>query len=652
MRRSAQLLASLVALLLAGCGGAIPDGPTPPGLDPVERQALLVWAISDPALSLSEPAAQSAVIEFAPNGLLAAGPAAPWLPADPTLENPLAAQVLDWGASVTSNFGVPLSLGVEVPLMPEGVTEACFDPIDPAGDPSIAAMRDGLIALLEARPEIAYVMPDPTRDTAFWDVSCTCTPCDSVDAAGMANRHRALWSAATQEIAARQRDVWWWHHAPDSVDQGAPEGGEDLPRRSLDLLLDDAIPVQTALRADSLRGAGGVWSPVDPILAESADRLVAGTVDASGGRYGPTDALLLSPLDLYNQIREERSRGLSAWFVQIDGGGRSALDELNQHDLSVIERAFRDPSADPSDVLKLRLMEHYGMEEPDGFQLGRALQETGHALALATHPLGIPVLDLRAGVPATLPLRYGDPGAFDPAWVDRVGRLAQPGLQEIVDVNQWVSEAALTTSVALNALNTASEFLTSGEEAVLRRRLKVLDFAVRAWGLAVAADVAVRALDQDDADPRIAEWLSDDVVSLGFLADEIDDALVLGSIGSWFPASPTNLRALANQVRSIAGEAVALRRDFPVIYRARHSFEDGRINYYWTVDPPGVGWVERGTSWPVYDELSDRGEDLATWWHAWTTGVPADTKVTWRACTETPDDLVVCGSDRVIWTPL
>ena len=335
----------------------------------------------------------------------------------------------------------------------------------------------------------------------------------------------------------------------------------------------------------------------------------------------------------------------------MDGGGRTALGALEELDLILIERAFRDSSASAQDVMLTAASERLGLTEEDARPLVRALRETGHTLALATHPLGLPILGLAEGTPAALPLSYGDPSAFDPAWSDRVEAMAEPGFAEIVQVNQWATEAALGASVALTELNAAQELLSPADEALLRRRLKVLDYAARAWGRLALADVTLRAQEALD-DARVAGWLSDDAEALEGIADEVEAAQESGAIVSAFPVIPANLRAVATQVRLASGQASAVPRDFPVIYRQRHDFVDGRVNYYWTVNPPGVGWVERGEAHPTYDETSDRGEADATWWHAWNSGVPADTKVTWRACTETSTGLVVCSSDRVLWTPL
>ncbi|MCO4772203.1 MAG: hypothetical protein KDA24_19370 [Deltaproteobacteria bacterium] len=638
-----------LTLTLGACEPATPQGPTPPVLDPIEREALLVWRVTDATRSLG-PAASAAVAEMRPNGILAGGSAGAWLSGDG--DNPALAQVLTWALDAQDATGVPLTLGVETPMLPGEVAQACFDPSDPTADPALAAIQTGMISLLEAWPEIASVMPDPTLDSRYWEVECTCTPCDSTDAAGMSSRARVLWSTALEEIAVRQRDAWWWHHAPDTIDEGAPETTPALPRQSLDLLLADAIGPQVPLRAAAGRGGAGPWAPVDPVLASSSERRVAGSLDVAAAAYGPTDALLLSPLDVYAQMREERSRGVTAWFAEVDGGGRTAVGTLEQLDLKLVERAFRSPSSAPAEVFAEAVAERLALDEEDARFMGRALSETGHALDLATHPTGVPIAGYGGPIPAALPLQFDSPAVFDGAWQDRVDALLSPDLDALRAVNQWAMEAALATSVALGELNTQQERLDPVDEALLRRRLKTTDFAVRAWGRLAVADSTLRALDAGYDEPRLAGWLADDIITLEFLADEVDGAVASGAIADPHPVVSGNLRAIADQLRGSAGPAEALARDFPVLYRARHDFVDGRVNYYWTVNPPGKGWVERGTSWPAYDEMSDVGEDDATWWHAWTTGVPSDTKVTWRACTETLDGASVCSSDRVLWTPL
>lgn len=649
MNLERQAVAALIAALLgSGCVPAIPDGPVPPGLDPVERQALMMWTVSDPALSLGE-AAFDLVDELRPSGIVAAGAASPSLVSGG--ENPAAVHVLAWTRE-TLAAGIPLSLVVETPLLPGAVTEACFDPSDASADPTVAAFGAELALLLDAWPEITGVMPDGTRTTPYWDVACTCTPCDSTDAAGMANRHRTLWSVAAEEVSLRQRELWWWHNAPDSAVEGAPEEAPNLPGQVLDLLLADDLDVQTPLRAPSGRGMPSPWAPVDPVLEESSLRRVAGSVDVSGSQYGPTDALLFFSLDVYAQLRSERARGVGAWFVQLDGGGRTAVGGLEELDLFVIERAFRDPTAVPSELLTGALEELYGLEEDEAYQFGRALQDTGHALALATHPMGIPIVGVDQGTPSSLPLTYDNPGAFDSAWTARFESLSNPGLDAIVQVNQWAKEAALTSSVAIGALNSVEDLLSPDEVVLLRRRIKTLDFAARAWGRLALADVTLRAFDGGFDDERLLSWLSEDIVTLDFLADEVETSLAAGTLVNAFPVIPANLRSVAQQLRVVVGSTLNVARDFPVLYRARHDFENGRVNYYWTVTPPGVGWVERGTTFPEYTEESDRGEESAAWWHAWNVSVPSDTKITWRPCTESPEGLAVCGSDRVLWTPL
>lgn len=641
MSRRALLLA---AVLAAGCDPATPEGPVPPELDPVERYSLLLWSLSDPASTVGDAA--DTVAELRPSGILVGGAAAATLDAPPAPES-ATGRLLTWAAGLDPALG--LSIGVEVPLLPGAPAEACFDPASPTADPSVAALRDGLGALIDAWPAITDVMPAPQSSVPYWDVSCTCTPCDGVDAAGMAARHEVLWEVAWTEVAQRQRQTWWWHQAPDTVSGGAPAETPTLPRQSLDLALagvDETVPV----RAPAGRGTGGPWAPRDPILLDS-DRLVVGSLDVAGAAWGPTDALLLQAPDLYAQMREERARGITAWVASVDGGGRSALGTLEEADLRVVERAYRDPGADPNDLLGDVLATRFGLTEDDGDSLARALIDSGHGLALATHPLGVPSVGVGGPIPAALPLEYEDPSAFDGSWSGRVALLAAPDLSTLAQVNQWAMEGALTASLGLGVINQLDEALAPADADLLRRRVRSTDFAARAWGRIALADVTLRAREQGFEDGRVAGWLADDAQRLSLLADEVETALAEGAIVDAYPVVPANLRAIADQLLGAVGAVEAVERDFPVLYRARHDFLDGRINYYWTVTPPGNGWVERGTSWPVYDDMSSVGEDTATWWHAWTTGVPSDTKVVWRPCTESDDGLVVCGSDRVLWTP-
>ena len=641
MSRRALLLAAAPAV---GCEPATSEGPTPPELDPVERRSLLLWALSDPASTGGDAA--DTVAELRPSGILVGGDAAATLDGVPTADSPTG-QLLAWAAGLDPSLG--LSLAIETALLPGAPTEACFDPADPTADPAVAALRDQLGALLDAWPAVTDVMPDPLASAAYWDVACTCTPCDGLDAAGMASRHDVLWDVAWTEVAQRQRQTWWWHRAPDTVTAGAPEATPLLPRQALDLALsgvDDTVPV----RAAAGRGTGGPWAPNDPIIRD-VDRLVVGSLDVAGAAWGPTDALLLQAPDLYAQMREERAWGITAWVAAVDGNGRSALGALEEADLRVVERAYRDPGADPNELLGDVLATRFGLVEEDGDALARTLIDSGHALALATHPLGIPIRGVGGPIPGALPLEYEDPSAFDGTWADRVALLATPDLSTLAQANQWATEAALTASLGLGTLNQLDEDMDPADVALLRRRLRTTDYAARAWGRIALADVTLRAHEQGFDAGRTAGWLAEDAVTLAFLADEVDTALADGAILDAYPVVPANLRAIADQITAVVGAAEPVERDFPVLYRSRHDFLDGRINYYWTVTPPGNGWVERGTAWPVYDDMSSVGEDTATWWHAWTTGVPSDTKVVWRPCTESESGLVVCGSDRVLWTP-
>ena len=152
------------ALGVTACEPATPTIPETPGLDPVEREALLYWTVSDPARSLG-PAATDAVGRLRPNGVLAAGDAGAWLAEDPTAENPSLATVLEWIAATSESTGQSLAVGVEVPLLPGSVADACFDPSDPTADPSVAALRDGLVALLEQWPCLLYTSPSPRDAT-------------------------------------------------------------------------------------------------------------------------------------------------------------------------------------------------------------------------------------------------------------------------------------------------------------------------------------------------------------------------------------------------------------------------------------------------------------------------------------------------------
>ena len=578
---------------------------------------------------------------WVPTGLVAGGDARPDLLADPLLGP--ATDVLTWAAALAVEL--PVALGVELAPLDGDVTSACFDPLNADGDPSLAASQDGLIAFLEAWPDVVDVVIDPAGGAPYWEVACTCTPCDGLDAPALGDRMEILWRLLGPEVVARQRFGWWWHHA-----------GEDDPvaRPSLDSALDDGIAdLQIPVRAQGSRGAGAVWDPIDERSEDGAVRQVAGSLDLAVVRHGPTDAVLIDAADLQDRMRRERARGVPAWFASVDGAGRRAHGTLEEGAMAVVHGIFREFGAESDDLLTDWVTAHYELT-PEGTAatvLGEALGGSGRALDLATHPLGVGVVDLPLGIPASLPLTYEDPSRFDAGWSDRVARLGAPDLQTIVDVNQWVMEGAIAASEALAAVNAAAPDLGAADEQLLRRRFRTLDFAVRSWGLVVLADVTLRALEQGLDEPALAAWLADDAESLATLADDVDGALAAGEIADAFPVDTGNLRAIVAQLELPTAGVTAEGRPFPVLYRLRHDFTEGRTNYRWGVVPPSIGWVERGTGWPAYGDTSDVGEGPATWWTAWQNGLPADTRVTWRACAEGDTGVRVCSADRALWTP-
>ncbi len=632
---------------LCGCPGDPPLEPPTPGLDPIERRAALFWSVSRP--ETLDAAADAAVRALAPTGLVAAGEARPSLTGDPSTGS--AADVLAWGRLVQADM--PLALGVEIAPLADDVVTACFDPLNPNGDPSLLARRDALIGFLEAWPDVVDVMLDPSAGAPYWDVSCTCTPCDGLDAAALGARYEVVWGLLMPEVVGRQRIGWWWHNAPDSVADGSSID-PDLPRASLDAAFDVGVADPLVpLRAGSTRGTDSVWAPIDRRLEDGRDRQAAGSLDVAVSRHGPTDAVLIDPVDLQDRIRRERWRGVAAWFMAVDAPGRRAHGALEEASTVIAHTIFRDSGAEAEEVLADWVVQRFGLvaETTAANALANALASTGRALDLATHPLGIAVRDLPDGTPGGLPLLYEDPSRFEPAWSDRVARLASPDLQTIIDVHQWVREGAVATSEALAGVNLAAPDLLAADEQVLRRRLRTLDFAVRGWGHIVLADVTLRALDQGLGEPRLEAWLADDLASLSSLADDVDAALAAGEIADPFPVDTGRLRSIAAQLQTVVGATVAERREFPVLFRLRHDFSNARTNFRWGVTPPAVGWVERGSQWPVYDEQSEMGDGPATWWTAWQNGLAADSRVTWRACAETDEGLVVCSSDRVLWTP-
>mgnify|MGYP000005541413 FL=1 len=623
-----------------GCPEESLQEPPTPGLDPIERRAALIWAVSQP--DTLDSAADAAALEYGPTGVIASGAARADLAADPA-SGPTAA-VLSWAGSVNPAF----SLGVEVAPLPFGTATVCFDPADPAGDPALAGLRDGLITFLEAWPAVFEVVLDPAAGAPFWAVDCTCTPCDGLDATSLGQRYEVAWRLAQSEIAARQRIGWWFHNGPARAAEATP------PLDALDAALDGGVgDLQIPVRAPATLGVDSVWAPTADRLADGAVRQVAGELDLAVSRHGPTDAVLIDAVDLQDRMRRERALGVVAWFAKVDAPDRRAHGTLEEASLAMAHSLFREFGAEARDVLGDWVAERFGLT-PEGTAadgLADALAVSGRALDVATHPLGLAVLGLEAGIPGALPLSYEDPSDLDPAWAERVARLANPELQTLIDVNQWTQEGALATSHLLTAINTAAPELSAADEGLLRRRARTLDFAVRGWGFVVRADVTLRALEQGLDEPGLSGWLADDALSMNTLADDVDAAHAAGEIDDPFPVDTANLRAIATALTGATAGAAAVDRGFPVIYRLSHDFANDRTNYRWGVSPQSIGWVERGSAWPVYDDTSDVGEAPATWWTAWQNGLAADLRVTWRACAETPDGLRVCSSDQVLWTP-
>lgn len=620
-----------LALLLGGC-----DEPSqPPGtplddLEPIPRTSSLVWEVED-AESLAGPGA--ALLEVVrPSALLATGPSAPGL------DDAAAEAVLDAAAAAGVRGAVA------PPLLPAGLTEACFDPADPLGDPGLVAARDAFIAFLDRRPDASEVVLDPRLGARWWEVSCTCTACDDVGAVGQAQRAEMAWDLLAVEAAERGRAAWWWHDAA-----GEDPGADPVARASLDLAV-EGLDERTPLRVSRTLGPERLWGPAEPATDRAIDHRTNSTIELLAPRFGATDALLLYAPSHAARMRGDRARGVTGWFLGMDGGGRAVAGSLLELDAAVVAAVFRDPTLEGDEALEAAVAERFGLEPDDAALLAEALAGTGRALSLATSPHGVPLADVDLGTPASLPLAWEDPSRFDALWAERVADVAAGNDRAQLQGNQWVEEGRALVARAQLVVNQLA--LAPADAELLRSSLLSLELAVRSWGRLALADLALRGLDGGStADPaRIRGWLAADAAELVTVAELADVALASGQVSSLAPVVPDNLRAVAQQITAVAAGAPPSARGFPVLTALSSRASVGRLDWTWNVDPAGPGWVELGETWPSYPDTSDRGEEDATSWEAWRTGVPVDTRITWRACTETPDGVTVCSSDHEAWT--
>ena len=621
------LLAS--TFLLACEATTVP--PEQPPIEPVLRIAGMSLVVHDEA-ALEQALATRETLR--PTGIVLAGALAPSLDGGPEAATVAAL------ATLTEQLGPEPDLGVGVQVAALGTdlpASMCFDPDHPTDDATLASRSTALGTLLLAHPEIDEVSIDLAADIAPWDVPCTCTPCDTLGAAGQASRLNAVFGAFDVALDDHGRSGWWM----DALT--VPSTEVDLGE-AMALALAEGVGAHARVRAAGFRGASHRWAADNPTLDEGATREVVADLDLCGDAYGDTDALLLFPRRLHDRVRHDRDRGVVAWFADTDCGARTAWEGLGSANLEFALRLFRELGVSPEELALDWTASRFGLapELEDTASLASALGASGRAFELATHPLGIGVREL--------PLTWEDPSAWDARWGDRVDALSFPAQNDLVAIHQWGAEGHALAEQAFDAVQLASASLDPADFEVLQSQTLALEQQTRSWRLVVSADVTLRVWLEAPNDD-LASWLRHDADSLDELADQVETRVGAGQVAASPHSDPGTLRTIAGQLRSAVGPGVAVDRPFPAITEVAASFEEDRTNVRWTLRPGGFGWWERGPGWPeVYDDSSSVGTTAAVFWHGWTPGLTPNSRVPFRACGEV-DGIVVCSADRVLWTP-
>ncbi|MCP4868344.1 MAG: hypothetical protein GY898_06475 [Proteobacteria bacterium] len=635
MRNLLLLLLPSVAML--GCETTTVPPEQPP-IAPVVRIAGMSLVVHD-SDSLDQALATREALR--PTGIVLAGELAPTLDGGPEAATVEALGTLSEALGSEPDIGVGVqvaALGTDVPA------SMCFDPEHPTDDATLAGRSTALASLLLAHPEIDEVSIDLAADVAPWDVPCTCTPCDTVGAAGQANRLNAVYGAFDVALDDHGRSGWWM----DALTVAAPD--VDLGE-VMATALDEGVGAHARVRASGHRGPSHRWAADNPTLDEGANREVVADLDLCGQSYGDTDALLLFPRRLHDRIGHDRERGVVAWFADTKCGSRTAWDGLAVANLEFALRLFRELEVTPETLALEWTGERFGLapELEDTASLAAALGATGRALELATHPLGIAVADVGAGA-RELPLTWDDPRPWDDRWADRWETLAFPSQSDLVAIHQWGAEGHSLAAAAFDAVQLASASLDPDDFEELQQGTLALEQQTRAWRLLVNADVTLRVW-QEAPNDDLASWLRHDADSLDELADQVETRVAAGQVDPSPHSDPGTLRAVAGQLRAAVGPGVAVDRPFPAITEVGATFEEDRTNVRWTLRPGGLGWWERGPGWPAeYDDSSSVGTSSAVFWHGWTPGLMPETRVPFRTCGDV-DGAVVCSSDRVLWTP-
>jgi len=639
LRRLSLLLALLVPL--AGCEEEPTTEPPLPPLDPVSRVSTLAWTVGEDA-DWSELADMAE--RYGPTSIFLGGELAPRLDEDGGAE--AAGELAALDVELTAR-GLQTGLGFEAGVLGSGAPHTlCFDPERPTEDPYLLGRATAWRDLLEATPLAVDTVLVLDSDPAPWEVDCFCTACEGAGAIGLAARMDGAFRAMEQAAADTGRARWWSSRIEDPL----TEDGTGL-LQAMDVALSETRPeASLRVRAASSTGPYHIWSPESPFLEDATYREVAAELDLAGAALGPTDLVALFPDDLHDRVRRNRPRGVQAWFGAIDGGGRSPWGRPEEANVYFVERLFRDLDVTAEELLYGWVESEYGLtqEGVEGQELAAALRNTGRAISLVTHPLGIAVADFDLGL-QPLPLGYVDPRPWDVAWDERWNRLTNPTDQTLVDANQWGAEGVALAEAALTSFADAEGGLPADVAADLGSRLELLYAATRAWRLLVNADLTLRAHQVTPTDDR-AIWLRHDALELDDLADEVDAAVASALYADPFPVDTAVLRAVAQELRDELGEGSAIERPFPTITEVRFGYADGVTDVWWTLRPGGSSWWERGEGWPhPYETASEIGEGPSVFWHAFTTLAPG-LRVVFRPCGES-EGYTVCASDNVLWTP-
>jgi hypothetical protein len=602
------LLLSLLALV--ACSPE-PEPPTRPPLQPVEREADLYWTVDGPLPAGFDAAAlRPAAIVLGPD-------------AAPALDG-LGEAAFEAALASLQAAAPGVALGFTLPMLPEDApNELCFDPVSPTSDEFLRARQDALLALLQGHEAIDTVVVDPATGTRVDDVLCFCTPCESTGPFGQAQRLSAAWSLLSDGTRDAGATPWMWDHDPSGADAEA-----------LDVLRTDLHP-ETSLRVRAgARHFESPWTPDPGAVLDGGWRRVAADVDVTASHQGPLSVALLDAWGLVDRVRRQRLSGVETWFLQLGAGAPGALAEA-----SMAHALFLDFDATPEHLLAGWIQERWGIDAStiEGAALADAIGSTRRALDLATHPLGIAVEGAHLGVPGAGPVTFLDP--VDPAWAARFAGTQVPGQQDLLQAHQWLYEGVALAEAAVADLEVAVPALPPGDAVELRRQLDLLLLATNAWARRLDAEFALKF-----GGPGVA-WALDD-------ADALDDlALTADAVPTaTFPVDGDTLREAAAWIRETAGPGTAASRPFPLITDVRFDFVDDRTNVRWHVSPGGTGWSERGSVWPDYPESSAVGEQDASEWTAWVRQLPANTRTTFRACSNSAG-FSVCSADNVLWTP-